>query len=213
MNLAREEWLQERRKGIGGSDASAILGMNPYKTNIEVWQEKTGRVQAEDISHKSYVKYGVDAEEYLIKLFSLDFPQYEVRPNNNYRTIQHPEYPFIVGTLDADLKERFTDREGILEVKTTEILNSMHREKWNDRMPDNYYIQCLHYLLASGRGFVILKAQLKTVYDQDVRLNTRHYHIERREVQDDLDYLLEKELTFWQYVIKDKKPNLVLPPI
>ena len=48
----------------------------------------------------------------------------------------------------------------------------MHREKWNDRIPDNYYIQCLHYLLATGWDFAILKAQLKTVYSDEVRLNT-----------------------------------------
>jgi len=210
---AREEWLKNRQKGIGGSDASAIVGLNPYKTNIEVWQEKTGRVAPDDISHKPYVKYGIDAEQYLTALFALDYPQYKVIANTDYTVHRHPKQSFIAGTLDAELTETETDRKGILEVKTTEILNSMHREKWNDQIPMNYYIQCLHYLLATGWDFAILKAQLKTDYDGDIRLNTRHYHIERAEVQEDLDYLLEQEIKFWQYVVKDKKPGLCLPPI
>jgi putative phage-type endonuclease len=209
----REEWLAERKTFIGGSEASAILGLNPYKSNTEIWQEKTGRVIPEDISHKSYVKYGIEAEQYLTALFALDYPRYEVKGNTNYTVYRHPQYPFIAGTLDGELVERETGRKGVLEIKTTEILNSMHREKWNDRIPDNYYIQCLHYLLATGWDFAILKAQLKTVYSDEVRLNTRHYFIERADVQEDLDYLLEQEIKFWQYVTSDKKPPLVLPNI
>lgn len=209
----REEWLKERRNMIGGSDASAILGMNPYKTNVEVWMEKTGRLVPEDISHKSYVQYGIEAEEHLTALFALDYPEYEVAPNDNYTVIIHPKHHFIAGTLDGSLVEKETGRRGVLEIKTTEILNSMHREKWNEKIPDNYYIQCCHYLLATGWDFVILKAQLKTVYSDEVRLNTRHYHIERAEVKEDLDYLLAKEIEFWRWVQKDLKPNLVLPPI
>jgi putative phage-type endonuclease len=209
----REEWLAERKTFIGGSEASAILGLNPYKSNTEIWQEKTGRVIPEDISHKSYVKYGIEAEQYLTALFALDHPRYEVKGNTNYTVYRHPQYPFIAGTLDGELVEKETGRKGVLEIKTTEILNSMHREKWNDRIPDNYYIQCLHYLLATGWDFAILKAQLKTVYSDEVRLNTRHYFIERADVQEDLDYLLEQEIKFWQYVTSDKKPPLVLPNI
>lgn len=210
----REEWLAERKTFIGGSEASAILGLNPYKSNIEVWQEKTGRIIPEDISHKPYVKYGIEAEQYLTALFALDYPQYNVKGNNDYTVYRHPKHLFIAGTLDGELVEKETGRKGVLEIKTTEILNSMHREKWNDRVPDNYYIQVLHYLLATGWDFAVLKAQLKTVYDgTDVRLNTRHYHIERADVREDLNYLLEQEIRFWQYVEKDKKPPLVLPEI
>jgi len=210
---SRDEWLANRVKIIGGSDASAILGMNPYKTNIEVWQEKTGKTTPEDISGKPYVKYGIEAEEPLIALFALDYPQYNVNSNKVYKVFLHDKYPFIGGTLDGELTENETGRQGVLEIKTTEILNSMHREKWNEKLPDNYYIQVLHYLLATGWDFAILKAQLKTVYDGDIRLNTRHYFIERNEVEGDLNYLLTKEIEFWKYVERGKKPPLVLPPI
>lgn len=209
----RAEWLKQRQKGIGGSDASAIVGCNPYKSNIETWQEKTGRIEPEDISHKLYVKYGLEAEQHLTALFALDYPQYKVVANQEYKIHKHPKYDFILGTLDGELVEIETGRQGILEIKTTNILQSMQREKWNDQIPMNYYIQCLHYLLATGWAFAVLKAQLKTDYDGDIRLNTRHYHIERADVQEDLDYLLEKEIKFWEYVVKDRKPPLVLPPL
>ena len=61
---AVETWLKERSKGIGGSDAACILGLNPYKTNVELWKEKTGRAKAQDISQKPCVIYGKKAEEY-----------------------------------------------------------------------------------------------------------------------------------------------------
>ena len=213
VDTAYEEWLQNRRKSLGGSDAAAILGLNPYKNNVDLWREKTGRIIPEDIGYKPYVKYGKEAEQYLTSLFSLDFPQYEVKGNDDYTVYHHPQYPFLAGTLDGELTEKETGRKGILEIKTTNILQSMQREKWNDKIPDNYFCQVLHYLLVTGWDFAILKAQLKTDYGGDIRLNTRHYHIEKAEVQEDLDYLLEQEIRFWDYVAKDKQPNLVLPPI
>ena len=54
----REEWLKERKKGIGASEASCIIGVNPWKTNVELWQEKTGQREAEDIGDKDCVMYG-----------------------------------------------------------------------------------------------------------------------------------------------------------
>lgn len=211
--MSYEEWLADRKNWIGGSDASAILGMNPYKSNISVWEEKTGRIIPEDIGHKSYVKYGLDAESPLVSLFALDYPQHKVAHNAGYKTHQHKDYAFIKGTLDGELTEIETGRKGVLEIKTTEILRSMQWENWKDQIPSNYYIQCLHYLLATGWQFAILKAQLKTVYGDEVRLNTRHYFIDRAEVQEDLGYLLEKEIKFWWHVTNDIKPSLVLPPI
>ena len=64
--------MEERKKGIGASDAACVLGRNPYKTNVELWEEKTGIRQSEDISDKPHVKYGTEAEQYLRELFRLD---------------------------------------------------------------------------------------------------------------------------------------------
>lgn len=211
--MTKLEWLEERKKGIGGSDASAILGRNPYKTNIILWKEKTGRKEAEDISDKEYVKYGTEAEEHLRELFKLDYPQYEVKHNLN-AMIWDKEYPFLFATLDGELIDKETGELGILEIKTTNILQSMQKEKWNDKIPDNYYIQILHYLMVTNYSFVVLKAQLKYNYNGEIRLNTKHYFINRKDVEEDIKYLRKREIEFWQeYVLKDKEPPLMLPVI
>ena len=74
----RDEWLKNRYNGIGGSEISAVVGCNPYLDNVTLWKIKTGQIIPEDISEKSYVKYGTQAEMHLRGLFRLDFPEYEV---------------------------------------------------------------------------------------------------------------------------------------
>ena len=207
---SREEWLKSRTR-IGGSDASAIVGLNPYKTNVELWMEKTGQTIPEDISEKPYVQYGTQAEMHLRGLFRLDFPQYQVEyVDNNMFT--NSKYPWAHASLDGWLTDH-EGRKGILEIKTTEILQSMQKEKWNHRIPDNYYIQILHYLMVTEFEFAVLKAQLKTVFDGVPYLQTKHYTIERADVEEDIQYLANEEKKFWQHVIDRKKPNLILPSI
>lgn len=209
--MNREQWLEERKKGIGASDASSIVGMNPYKTNIQLWEEKTGRIIAEDISDKPYVKYGTEAEKHLRELFILDYPKYQVS-YNEFKLHRNELYPFIFATLDGELVDAETGELGILEIKTTNILQSQQKEKWNDKIPDNYYIQVLHQLLATGWDFVILKAHLRSEWNGEIRIQTKHYTIRREDVVDDLEYLKGEEVKFWnEYVIPRKKPNLLLP--
>lgn len=207
------EWHQNRGKGIGGSEISAIIGKNPYMTNVQLWEYKTGRVKAPDISAKSYVAYGHAAEAPLRELFALDYPEYEVTYGGAWDLVRHPEYPFILATLDGRLIEKETGRKGVLEIKTTEILRSSQKEKWSDAIPENYYCQCLWQMLATGFDFVVMSAQLKRVYGRDIRTETRRYFIERAEVQDDIDYLMQEGIKFWGYVERDEKPPLVLPSI
>lgn len=204
-------WLKGRVNGIGGSDASAVVGRNPYKTNIELFEEKTGRRISPDISDKPYVIYGKNAEAPIRELFKLDYPEYQVS-HYDYRILQSEEYPFMQASLDGELLDQ-DGRKGVLEIKTTNILQSMQREKWKDRIPDNYYIQVLHYLLVSGYQFAVLRAHLISSWDGDVRTQVKHYFIERSEVQEDLDYLLKEEMKFWKYVESGRKPSLILPEI
>lgn len=207
----REEWLAGRKNHIGGSDASACVGMNPYKSNVELWEEKTGKRVQEDISGKEYVRYGTEAEGYLRQLFALDFPQYQVRYDENNMFLNQ-EYPWMHASLDGELMDK-GGRHGILEIKTTNILQSMQREKWNDRIPDNYYIQVLHYLAVTGYDFVVLKAQLKSEWGGELRIATKHYHIERKDVEEDIGYLVDEEKRFWDCVESGRKPDLILPAI
>lgn len=207
------EWHAARLQGIGGSEASAIVGCNPYMNNVQLWRYKTGRDKPPDISHQPYVIYGHAAEGPLRELFALDYPQYEVTYGGAYDLVRNEQYPFIQATLDGRLIEKATGRLGVYEGKTTEILKSMMYEKWKDQMPQNYYCQVLWGMLATGWEFGALNAQLKRTYGFDVRTETRRYFIERSEKQVDLDYLQEEAVKFWWHVKNDREPPLVLPSI
>lgn len=226
----REEWLKNRMNGLGGSEISAVIGCNPYLDNVTLWEYKTGKKQPVDISEKPYVKYGTNAEYHLRELFKLDFPQYKVEyiENNSFK---NDKFPWALASCDGWLEEletvtsydengnvidsetRPTGRKGILEIKTTEILQSMQKEKWNHQIPMNYYCQVLFYMAVLEADFAILKAQLKTVFEGVPYLQTKHYKIESSDVQADIDYLMQKGSEFWQFVKADKKPPLVLPEI
>ena len=211
-----EKWLEGRTKGIGGSDCSAVVGYNPYKSNIDLWEEKTGKKQPEDIGDKPYVKYGHDAEPLLVKLFALDYPEYEVNYNDNYRVNYCEENPFLLCTRDCDLVEKSTGKKGALEIKTTELLSSIAKEKWDNRVPDNYYCQILQYFITDIElEFVFLKAQIKSDFGNgNIRITTKHYYFTREQCQEDIEWLQDKEIQFWNNnVLKDIRPARVLPQI
>lgn len=207
----REEWLAERRNYIGGSEASAVIGYNPYQSNIDLWELKTGRRKAEDISNKPYVLYGIKAEEHLRELFKLDFPQYKVEYIDN-NMFFNDKYPFAHASLDGWLTDA-DGRMGILEIKTTEIMGSVQREKWNNQIPNNYYVQVLHYMMVLEADFAILKGQLKSNFGDMPSLQTKHYYIERSEVENDIQFLANAEKEFYQHIKNDTLPNLILPQI
>lgn len=209
---SREAWLEHRKNFIGGSDAACVIGCNSWKSNVDLWEEKTGRKQSEDISDKPYVQYGTQAEMHLRGLFRLDFPEYQVEYIENNMFL-NDRYPWAHASLDGWITDN-EGRKGILEIKTTEILQSMQKEKWKgEHVPMNYYIQTLHYLMVTEFDFVILKAQLKTVFKGIPYLQTKHYFIERSEVEDDIKYLAESEAVFWENVRNDERPDLILPPL
>lgn len=201
------EWLAFRRTGIGGSDAAAILGKSHFKTNVKVWEEKTGLIEPDDISDKEQVKYGKAVEDLLLQMFALDNPEYEVTSNKKivYRR------GFMFASLDGELVEKATGELGIYEGKTAEIHKKIELEKWNKRVPDYYYVQILHYLIVTGRSFVVLKVQLKLLYTEEKTTMTKQYRFNRKDLLNDLAYLYRKEAAFWDSVIAGVKPPRILP--
>ena len=209
-------WLKERKNGLGGSHCAAILGLHPYMTNIDLWELKTGRKQPEDISEKEVVKYGQRAEAPLRELFILDYPEYEVY-HKEYDLQRSKEYPFLYGSLDGELTEKSTKIEGIYEGKTSLIVKNSDFKKWNKQIPQHYYCQLLHYfIIHPEKQFAILKAQLKTEKMNDenfkeVKSYVKHYYFSRQKCEKDISYLLQNEIDFWtNYVEKDVRPNLIV---
>lgn len=209
----REQWLEARKGRIGGSDASAIVGRNPYMSNTDLWEIKTGRREQEDISDKPYVVYGTKAEEHLRELFRLDFPEYDVRYEEGNMFI-NDRFPWAHASLDGWLVEKETGRRGVLEIKTTNILQSMQKEKWKDGIPDNYFCQVIHYLMVTEADFAILKAQLMYDFKGELPyMQVRHYLIERAEVEEDIAFLETEERRFWEHLQRNIRPATVLPEI
>lgn len=210
----RSEWLKHRGKYIGGSDASAILGLNPWKSNVDLWLEKAGKVVPDDISSKPYVQFGICAEPIVRDLFRLNYPQYKVEyVDNNSWT--NSKYPFAAVSHDGWITEIATGRKGVWECKTTEIVSSMSKEKWAGQIPDNYFAQIIHSLMvredcefAHLTALLTFKFSGKELYQQ-----IKNYHIESSDVEEDILYLAQEEEKFWRYVQNDERPPLVLPNI
>jgi len=213
----RDEWLKGRADlhGIGGSDASAAIGMNPWRTNQDLWRIKTRRKKAPDISDNERVHYGQEAEQYIRRLYQLKHEhdmEVQYIPDVILQNNEHPEMLYSPDGLLIDQD----GRRGIWECKTTTIMKSIDKEKWWDKvekqkiLPDNYYIQILHGLNVTGFDFVELYAEL-TYPSGNSELVP--YHIERSEVLDDLDLIREGVLEFWQHVENDEEPALILPAI
>lgn len=206
----REGWLQLRKGKITGTSASAIVGLNPYMDNASCWELLTGRREAADLGGNELVEYGRKAEEHLRALFTLDFPEYEVLHADN-AIVTNDAYPWAAASLDGELLDKSDGRLGILEIKTATISSYRQKMKWEDGIPDNYYTQVLHYMAVRDAEFAIVTAQLKHGRDGEIVKTTRHYRIERKEVQEDIDYLMQEEEKFWRnYLLTDTRPPLKL---
>ena len=208
-----EDWLQERRSGLGASDAGTIIGANKWKTNVQLWAEKTGQRDPEDISNRPYVQYGHNAEPHIRALFALDHPELQVNYESPYKIIRSDDKPFIFCTPDGELVDS-EGHHGGLEIKTTEIMNPRQWKDWAGRIPDQYYAQVCHQMLAAGWEFVWLVARIKyTTRDGEKRAETREYYIRREEVEEDIKALETALSAFWEQVQTKTCPALILPEI
>lgn len=207
---SRAKWLKGRMDGIGGSDSSAVIGRNPWKTNVQLYRQKIGLEKVPDISNKEAVKYGHSAEESLRWLFKLDHPELRVNYLSNV-ILQSKNHSFLLYSPDGLLEEIDTGRRGILEIKTTTILQSMQKEKWRETIPENYLYQVLHGLIVTGFDFVILRAQLK--YSTDY-IQIREYTIEKDLFLDDMEAQKEMLIDFWENnILLKTEPALKLPDL
>lgn len=206
------EWLVKRKEiGIGASQAACILGLNPYKSNVELWEELTGRRKAADLSDNAAVKYGKEAERHIRALFALEHPEMAVE-YHEFDILQSSEYPFMFATLDGELTDN-QGRKGVLEVKTAEPRNKAMWEEWNNQIPQHYYCQILHQLIVTKWDFAILRARLISRMSDTIKVFEREYRFEASECSDDMKMLINEETKFIGNVRTGKKPPQLLPEI
>ena len=192
----RGDWLAGRsEQGIGGSEAAAAVGLSPWQTPLELWKLKIGAIPPKDLTGNAAVEQGNRMEPILRVFYAAIHPEYTVT-NYPYDLLFQNERPWLFATLDGELEED-NGRHGILEIKTATPNGKAGWEKWaNGQMPGNYYAQILHQLLATGFDFVRLFAAL---YSMNGDITLREYEIERDDVKDDLEWLLEQETAFWEH--------------
>lgn len=184
--MSRDVWLEHRQKSIGGSDASAILGMNSYCSPYTVWADKLGKLP--DKEDNEAMRLGRDLEDYVAQRFTEETGK-RVRRENNI--LINPDYPFAHANVDRMI----IGEDAGFEAKTTSALN-LKRFK-NGEYPENYYVQCVHYLAITGckrwyLGVLILGIGFKW------------FVIERDE--DEINALMKSEADFWEYVETQTPP-------
>ena len=201
---SREEWMAARGeiRGIGGSDAAAAVGQSRRKSMVQLWKEKTGRTSAKDLSKVEYVQMGVKTEGPMRELFAALHPELEIthRPFDIYR---QDERRWLFATLDGEIRDRATGDLGVLEIKKADVMNKRDREEWDGRVPDEYFIQVLHQMLATGFSYAYLWALQR---HGDGSCTLREYYFPREDYAADLDWLEAEEEKFMGYLRSGRVP-------
>lgn len=210
----REEWLASR--GIGGSSASAIAGMNPWKTALELYQELVFQNAPKKEQNSPILQYGHDCEVLIRKQLALDLADtHTVKGPKGYTMYRSTKHPYMTATIDGMLREKTGEkRKGILEIKTHEVRRQRDLTDWENGIPSNYLIQVLHYLLVlNDFDFVKVVAKLNFFdYDREskkaelTKTEYRYYHIEREDVKAELEWLERIETEFYEENVKKGIP-------
>ncbi len=139
IGMTHEEWLGERKNGIGGSDAGAVCGLNPYRSPLAVYQDKTG-TETDDTDSES-MRQGRDFEDYVARRFMEQTGKKARRANAIYKSTEHP---FMYANVDRLI---IGENAG-LECKTASAYSA---DKWKDgHIPESYQLQCHHYMAVTG---------------------------------------------------------------
>jgi putative phage-type endonuclease len=186
LNMSHEDWLEQRQKSIGGSDAPSIIGLNPWSSPYTVWADKLGKIPPKEDNEA--MRLGRDLEDYVAKRFTEETGK-KVRRENFLLT--NPQYPFAHANVDRMV----VGEDAGLECKTTSVLNLKNFK--NGAFPDTYYVQCVHYLMVTGcqkwyLAVLVLGKEFKV------------FEIERDE--DEIKALAESEEAFWKYVETETPP-------
>ncbi len=192
----RDEWLDLRRDGVGGSDVAAIMGMSKWSSPIEVWLDKTRRSTPPDISDKEPIRMGNELEPTVLEMYRRRHPESRARRVN--AVLRSKDRPWAQASLDGithDAKMGW----GVLELKTSSSMAD-----WADGIPLYYLTQVTHYLSVTGYPFADVAA---LVGDRGL-----HYY-EARVYRDEEDVAAVTKAVdeFWHgFVEADVMPSVVV---
>ena len=206
----RIDWLKGRQSGIGGSEIAAIVGLNQYRTPMQVWESKVNPVQDEETSQPAY--WGTVLEDVVAKEYALRTGRKVQRLT---KQMMHPDFSFAIANIDRavinpDIAGRVFWKDGklttdrILECKTA---NGFMAKQWgevgSDQVPDSYLIQCQWYMGVTGAS----------ICDLAVLIGGQDFRIYTILLDDDLiNDLLIQGAAFWELVKKNVAPDPVNYP-
>jgi len=189
---------EERKKVIGGSDIASIMSLNPWKTPLQAWAEKTGEIVPDDISGIERVELGTELEEFVSKKFERRYKKdtgEDIKVRRDTRTFRHSKYEYMVAHIDR----RIVGSDAIFEAKTTSAFND---KSWKEEeIPTPYLLQCTWYLgitgmhkayigcLIGGQKFVWKEIS----FDQEL-----------------FDTMVEKARDFWENYVQKKVPPMAV---
>lgn len=185
-DITRAQWLAARRTGIGGSDASTVVGLNPYSSLFYLYNDKLGLLPEKEDSEA--MRQGRDLEQYVADRW-MERTGKRCRSNNTmWRSTDHPY-------MLADIDREVVGENAGLECKTTSVYNRADFAAGN--ISPTYYVQCMHYMAVMGYDRMYLAVLV---------LNSGFYDfvIERDETE--IAALTAQEASFWQKVIEHDPP-------
>ncbi len=173
--------LEERLKYVTGSDAAAICGKSRYNTPVNIWLEKTGRVEQKDISHMPHIRFGSFMESGVADWFEAESGKKVCAPADGM--IFSSQYPWMAGNVDRMV----VGENAILECKT-----ALRPDDWGDcenKMPDEYLLQVAHYCIVGNfdRAYVAVVFRMTGEF--------RWYEYQRNPALE--EKLIKRERDFW----------------
>ncbi len=184
---SHEEWKALRSNYIGGSDAAAVVGLNPYSSRYSLWAEKTGRIPGFEGNLATEV--GTFLEEFVARKFEAETGKKVRRANQSFL---NSDYPWAIANIDRDI----VGEDAGLEIKTTSELN-LTKFKGGE-YPANYYAQMVHYMAITGKQRWYLAVLIGN-------REFKWFTLERDE--DEIKALMDAEKDFWQLVETDTQPE------
>jgi putative phage-type endonuclease len=186
----RDEWLAERRKGIGASDSPAILGESSWGSVYSVWAEKVGLIEGDDLSECEHIQAGNIFEEPILRWFN-DKTGSNARMWPRHESVCHAEYPWMRCTPDAQI-------DGTINVQIKNV-NAFKVAEWEHGPPIVYNIQVQHEM-------AVLNAQRTILVVCFGGNRLRWYEVDRNDRF--IDAMILTLANFWK-LVESKEP----PPI
>lgn len=142
--MTYDEWLNTRRKGIGGSDVGAILGFNKWGSPLSVYESKIGLSTPEPTNDA--MTAGIRLEPVIAEWFQ---DETSLQVQNDFKVRVHPKYDFLIANIDRLIRDPKDGRgTGVLEIKTAS--DYAFKEWEEDGVPMTYFAQLQHYLYVTG---------------------------------------------------------------